>query len=141
MLALAAADGADVVATLSGLAELERAWRSAAALRLHLAWTGVTVDGRDAVDGDGDDQWARLVHRWGRGDAAPGALAAVLARRAVLDRVAAVAAGAPDATLAAAPTRWRRALRCEALLPDARAGALERAVLTRLTEGARDGRA
>jgi hypothetical protein len=119
--ALAAAERRDLAAALADVVELAESWRSAAGLRRYLASAGVTLAPAHQVDGDGDLQWARAVHLWGRGRLdARDALAAILARRAVAD------------ALAARAGRWRRALRWEALLPSARADELEAAALARL---------
>lgn len=126
---LARVEGRDVAAQVAELVALDDAWTTAAGVRAYLEAAGIAVEPRLHVAGDGRDQWARALHGWGRGwlpDTE--AVAAVLARRGVADR------------LGDAPARrWRRILRHEALVPAARADVLEREALARVPALAEDG--
>jgi hypothetical protein len=121
--ALAAVEERSIESMFAELGALDRACSTAAALRAYLAARGITVGPRFHSDPDGAAQWSRALHGWGRGRVAAttAELGALLARRAVADRLAGV--DAQD---------WRAVLHWRSMLPAARAVDLERAALARL---------
>lgn len=103
---------------MTELAVLERAWSTADSLRAHL---DLPLPPRAITGGDGDAQWSRILHAWGRGWLAPhhtARLAHLLGRRALADQLASI-----DRDRS---TRWRRTLRLSSLLPRSAADTLER---------------